>query len=165
MGKPRQGEVHGYVRRRNVRAREFWAGRGMQTVWGYEGEEGDDAWGDGRGVTLRMYATEAAGENGYMRGAWGEVGRQLEVHPATQERVRAVYKVYRSRAALQADRAVNRRVLAAVREAHKLDGATVEEVMGETEEDKVRLGEIAYLVSMEVRSLRRKGKGAGRTAG
>jgi len=121
----------------------------MQAVWGYEGEEGDDAWGDGRGVTLRMYATEAAHENGYMRGEWGEVGRRLEAHPATQERVRAVYKIYRNRAALQADRTMNRRVLAAVREAHRLDEATVEEVMGETDEDRARMGEIAYMVTLE----------------
>ena len=65
-----------------------------------------------------------------MRGEWGEVGGRLEAHPAPQGRVRAVYKIYMNRAALQLDRTMNRRVLAAVREAHRLDEATVEEVMG-----------------------------------
>ena len=42
----------------------------METTW--ESVEGD-GWGDGAGVTMRMYSADDEDEYGYMRGNWGEM--------------------------------------------------------------------------------------------
>jgi len=121
----------------------------METWWGYEGEEGEDVWADGREVTKRVYKTMDAVENGYMRAGWDAVGDWLRVHPATHAPVRRVISVYGDREELQADAAVYARVLQAVRAVHARDGVTVEDVMGETEADRQRVGAIKYMVTME----------------
>ena len=97
--------------------------------WGYEGEEGEDVWADGREVTKRVYTTMDADEHGYMRAGWDAIGDGLRVHPATHAPVRRVISVYGDREELQADADVYARVLQAVRAVHARDGVTVEDVM------------------------------------
>ena len=63
-------EVHGHVWKHKGRARTWWGNRGMVTTWTCA--EGD-GWGDGAGMTRRMFETDNEGEYGYMRCKWEDI--------------------------------------------------------------------------------------------
>ena len=57
-----------------------------------------DGWGDGAGVTRRMFRADDEEEYGYMRGRWGEMqigeGRDGEGAGEGREEVRRVCRTY-----------------------------------------------------------------------
>ena len=123
----------------------------MHTVWGCTDPEG---WWDEERLTRRVHRTNDSDEMGYLRGMWRKVGAVIESPAMNEGGVRAV-KWYRDIEALRRDKGVYRAVRATIGAAHVEDGATIWDIMGETEEQKSQ-GRIGYMVVAE-----QKGRGGG----